>query len=190
MGGPPEGGAASLAALLATKLHIPRARHGLVSRPRLVDRLTEAVAGELTMVCAPAGFGKTALLADWAQHSGRPVAWLSLDVGDNDSVRFWRHVAASLEGVRDGVGQRLAPLLGPPSPRSFEAVVTTLVNELAAGPDELVLVLDDYHLIESQTVHRSLVTGVPARAPAAQPAAGAGLPRRSAAAAGPAAGFW
>jgi len=157
MGGPPEGGAASPAALLATKLHIPRARHGQVSRPRLVDRLTEAVAGELTMVCAPAGFGKTALLADWAQRSGRPVAWLSLDAGDNDPVRFWRHVAAALEGVRDGVGQRLAPLLGPPSPRSFEAVVTTLVNELAARPDELVLVLDDYHLIESQAVHRSLV---------------------------------
>jgi LuxR family maltose regulon positive regulatory protein len=157
MAGPPEGGAASLAALLATKLHIPRARHGLVSRPRLVDLLTEAVVGELTMVCAPAGFGKTALLADWAQRSGRPVAWLSLDAGDNDPVRFWRHVAAALEGIRDGVGQRLAPLLGPPSPRSFEAVVTTLVNELAAGADELVLVLDDYHLIESQAVHRSLV---------------------------------
>ena len=144
-------------ALLATKLHIPRSRHGLVPRPRLADRLTDALAGELTVVSAPAGFGKTALLADWARSSGRPVAWLSLDAGDNDPVRFWRHVAAALGGVQEGIGRRLAPLLGPPSPRSFEAVVTTLVNELAAAPGEPVLVLDDYHLIESQAVHQSLV---------------------------------
>ena len=85
------------------------------------------------------------------------MAWLSLDAGDNDPVRFWRHVAAALEGVRDGVSERLAPLLGPPSPRSFEAVVTTLVNELDAAPGELVLVLDDYHLIESQAVHASVL---------------------------------
>jgi LuxR family transcriptional regulator, maltose regulon positive regulatory protein len=153
----PEGGAAGPDELLATKLHIPRARRGLVPRPRLAGRLTEALAGELTVVCAPAGFGKTALLADWARRSGRPVAWLSLDAGDNDPVRFWRHVAAALGGVREGVGQRLAPLLGPLAPRSFEAVVTTLVNELAAAPDELVLVLDDYHLIESPAVHESVM---------------------------------
>jgi LuxR family maltose regulon positive regulatory protein len=153
----PEGSAASPDALLATKLHIPRSRHRLVPRPRLAERLTEAMEGELTVVCAPAGFGKTALLAEWARRSARPVAWLSLDAGDNDPVRFWRHVAAALAGVREGIGQRLAPLLGPPSPRSFEAVVTTLVNEFAAAPDEPVLVLDDYHLIESQAVHQSLV---------------------------------
>jgi LuxR family transcriptional regulator, maltose regulon positive regulatory protein len=162
MGKPPapaasEGSAAPPDALRATKLHMPRSRHRLVPRPRLADRLTEAMEGELTVVCAPAGFGKTALLADWARHSARPVAWLSLDAGDNDPVRFWRHVAAALAGVREGIGQRLAPLLGPPSPRSFEAVVTTLVNEFAAAPDEPVLVLDDYHLIESQAVHQSLV---------------------------------
>ena len=151
----PEDDAAGLDALLATKLHIPRSHRGLVPRPRLVDWLTVAQAGELIVVCAPAGFGKTALLADWAQRSSRPVAWLSLDTGDNDLVRFWRHVAAALGGVRAGVGQRLAVLLRPP-PRSFEAVVTTLVNELAATQAELALVLDDYHLIESQAVHQSL----------------------------------
>jgi LuxR family maltose regulon positive regulatory protein len=153
----PEGGAASPDALLATKLRVPPARRGLIPRPRLEDRLTEALAGELTVVSAPAGFGKTALLAEWARRSGRPVAWLSLDAGDNDPVRFWRHVAAALGGVREGVAQRLAPLLGPPSPRSFEAVVTTLVNEFVVAADELALVLDDYHLIDSQAVHRSLV---------------------------------
>jgi LuxR family maltose regulon positive regulatory protein len=126
-----------------------------VARPRLVDRLTEGFEGELTVVCAPTGFGKTALLADWIRRSGRAVAWLSLDARDNDPVRFWRDVAAALEGTRAGVGRRLAALLRPP-PRTFEAVVTTLVNELAATPGELVLVLDDYHLIESQAVHQSL----------------------------------
>jgi LuxR family transcriptional regulator, maltose regulon positive regulatory protein len=153
----PGGGVAELDALLATKLHVPRARRGLVGRPRLVDRLTDGLPGGLTVVCAPAGFGKTALLADWARRGARPVAWLSLDTGDNDPARFWRHVAAALGGVREGVGQRLGPLLGPPSPRSFEAVVTTLVNELSAAPGELVLVLDDYHLIDSQAVHQSVV---------------------------------
>jgi LuxR family maltose regulon positive regulatory protein len=153
---PCPAGVGELDALLATKLHVPRTRRGLVARPRLVERLTLGLQGELTVVCAPAGFGKTALLADWARHGGERVAWLSLDAGDNDPSRFWRHVAAALGGVRDGVGQRLGPLLGPPPPRSFEAVVTTLVNGLAAAPGELVLVLDDYHLIDSAAVHQSL----------------------------------
>jgi LuxR family maltose regulon positive regulatory protein len=153
---PPEGGAAELDALLATKLHVPRTRRGLVPRPRLVGRLTQGLEGELTLVCAPAGFGKTALLADWTRRRGRAVAWLSLDAGDNDPARFWRHAAAALGGVREEVGKQLAPLLRPP-PRSFESVVTALVNDLAAVPGELVLVLDDYHLIESQAVHESLV---------------------------------
>ena len=108
-------------------------------------------------MCAPAGFGKTALLADWLRSGGRPVAWLSLDVGDNDPVRFWRHVVAALDRARPGIGERVAPLLGPP-PSSFEGLVTALINELAARPgeDEMVLVLDDYHLVDAQPVHASL----------------------------------
>jgi LuxR family maltose regulon positive regulatory protein len=98
--------------LLATKLHIPRTRPGFVARPRLVDRLAQAHEGELTLVCGPAGFGKTALLADWARRSQRPVAWLSLDEADNDPARFWRHVAAALDTVRPGVAQHVAALLG------------------------------------------------------------------------------
>ena len=89
--------------LLATKLHVPQTRPGFVARPRLADRLTRAHGGELTLVCAPAGFGKTALVADWARASQQPVAWLSLDEGDNDPARFWRHVAAALDTVRPGV---------------------------------------------------------------------------------------
>jgi LuxR family transcriptional regulator, maltose regulon positive regulatory protein len=132
---PGEGGVAELDALLATRLHVPRMRRGLVARPRLVDRLTEGFEGELTVVCAPAGFGKTALLADWIRRSGRAAAWLSLDAGDNDPVRFWRDVAAALEGVRAGAGQRVAALLRPP-PHTFEVVVTALVSELAGAPGE------------------------------------------------------
>jgi LuxR family transcriptional regulator, maltose regulon positive regulatory protein len=142
--------------LLATKLHIPRARPGFVVRPRLVDRLAQAHGGELTLVCAPAGFGKTALLADWARRDRRAVAWLSLDEGDNDPVRFWRHVAAALDTVRPGVAQQVGALLQALQPTSFEAVVTTLVNELAGVAEEVVLVLDDYHLVQAPQVHQSL----------------------------------
>jgi LuxR family maltose regulon positive regulatory protein len=152
----PSAATAAPDALLATKLHIPRTRPGFVVRSRLVDRLAPAQGGELTLVCAPAGFGKTALLADWARRDPRPVAWLSLDEGDNDPVRFWRHAAAALDGVRPGVADRVGALLQGLQPTSFEAVVTALVNELAGVADEVVLVLDDYHLIQAPQVHQSL----------------------------------
>ena len=142
--------------LLATKLHIPRPRPGFVVRPRLTQRLADGIARELVLVCTPAGFGKTTLLADWARGGRRPVAWLSLDEGDNDPVRFWRHVAAALDGVLPGVAGRVAGLLQGLRSASFQAVAATLVNELAAGADEVVLVLDDYHLIQAPPVHASL----------------------------------
>jgi LuxR family transcriptional regulator, maltose regulon positive regulatory protein len=142
--------------LLATKLHIPRTRPGFVPRPRLADRLGAGHGGELTLVCAPAGFGKTALLADWARRDRRPVAWLSLDDADNDPVRFWRHAVAALDALRPGIADRVAPLLQGLQPTSFEAVVTTVVNELAIVTEEVVLVLDDYHLIQAPAVHESV----------------------------------
>ena len=152
---PPAAGVAERDALLTTKLHLPRSRGGFLARPRLLERLTEGTASELTLVCAPAGFGKTALLADWAHRSQQPAAWLSLDEGDNDPGRFWRYAATALDQVRAGIGQQLDVLLDPP-PRSFEAVVTALVNQLATQPDQVVLVLDDYHLIEAKPVHESV----------------------------------
>src|SRR6266705_2056549 len=144
--------------LLATKLHVPRAQPGFVPRARLVEALDEGLARGLVLVCAPAGSGKTALLADWARGGGRPVAWLGLDGGDNDPARFWRYVVAALDRARPGLAERVGPLLGPPPPRSFEGLVTALINELAAdpGPDEVVLVLDDYHLVDSGPVHESV----------------------------------
>jgi LuxR family maltose regulon positive regulatory protein len=103
--------------LLATKLHVPGARPGLVPRPRLAGRLEEGLARGLVLVCAPAGYGKTVLLADWVRRAGFPAAWLSLDAGDNDPARFWRHAVAALDRARPGIGGRLGPLLGPPAPR-------------------------------------------------------------------------
>jgi ATP/maltotriose-dependent transcriptional regulator MalT len=155
----PAGGAASAQdVLLATKLHVPRPQPGFVSRPRLVEALDEGLARRLVLVCAPAGFGKTALLAHWARSGNRPVAWLSLDAADNDPARFWRHLVAALERARPGTGERVGPLLGPPAPRSFEGLVTALINELAAQPadGEVLLVLDDYHLIDAGQVHAPL----------------------------------
>jgi LuxR family transcriptional regulator, maltose regulon positive regulatory protein len=144
--------------LLATKLHVPATRPGFVPRPRLAERLEDGLARELILVSAPAGSGKTGLLADWARHNRRPVAWLSLDPGDNDPARFWRHAAAALDQVRPGIAGRVAALLGPPVPRSFEGVATVVINEIADQPvdDEILLFLDDYHLIGSQRVHKSL----------------------------------
>ncbi len=144
--------------LLATKLHVPRPRPDLVPRPRLAERLDEGLARGLMLVCAPAGYGKTILLADWARRGQQPVAWLSLDAGDNDPARFWRHGVAALDQARPGLAERVGPLLGPPAPSSYQGLLTALINELAAGPDagHVLLVLDDYHLIESQAVHESL----------------------------------
>jgi LuxR family maltose regulon positive regulatory protein len=107
----------------------------------------------------PAGFGKTALLADWARRGDRSVAWLSLDAADNDPARFWRHAVAALDRARPGIAGRAGPLLGPPAPSSFEGLVIVLINELAAQPggDEMLLVLDDYHLIDAQQVHTPLM---------------------------------
>jgi len=140
--------------LLATKLHVLRPPPGFVPRRRLVEALGDGLARGRVLVSAPAGFGKTALLADWARGDGRPVAWLGLDGDDSDPARFWRYAVAALDRARPGLAGRVGPLL----PRSFEGLVTALINELAAnpGPAEVLLVLDDYHLIDSEPVHESV----------------------------------
>ena len=94
--------------LLATKLNVPGLRPDLVPRPRLAQRLEEGRGQGLVLVCAPAGYGKTVLLAEWARRGRRPVAWLSLDAGDNDPARFWRHAVAALDRVRPGISERVS----------------------------------------------------------------------------------
>ena len=153
---------------MATKLYVPRRQPGFVPRPRLVDRLDEGLGRGLILVSAPPGFGKTVLLADWVRRGQRSMAWLSLDAGDNDPARFWRHAAAAVDEVRPGIAERIDPLLGPPPPPSFEGLVSALINELAAQGDarDVILVLDDYHLIDAQAVHASLTFLLEHRPPA------------------------
>jgi LuxR family maltose regulon positive regulatory protein len=141
--------------LVAAKLRPPRPRQGWVPRPRLVQRLRAETARDLVLVCAPAGFGKSSLLADWARQEPRPVAWLSLDEGDNDPVRFWRHVVAALDAVApDVVARGTAPVGGGAG--GLDAAATALTNAFADASDEVVLVLDDHHLVHAPPVHRAL----------------------------------
>jgi LuxR family maltose regulon positive regulatory protein len=144
-----------MALLLETKLHIPKPRRGLVTRPRLIERLGRVGESALTLLSAPAGFGKTTLLAEWlaaAPAEGRSVAWLSLDERDNDPALFWRYVVAALRTAVPAVGAGALSLLQTPQ-SSMDAVLATLLNELDAVPGDVVLVLDDYHLIEDREVN-------------------------------------
>jgi LuxR family transcriptional regulator, maltose regulon positive regulatory protein len=136
--------------LLETKLHAPRRRRDLVARPSLMARLGRETQAKLTLVSAPAGFGKSTLLAEWL--GSRPVdgsvtAWLSLDPNDNHPVLFWSHVIAAVQAVAPGLGARARTLLELPEP-PIEAALASLLNELNALPDRVVLVLDDYHAVD------------------------------------------
>jgi LuxR family maltose regulon positive regulatory protein len=144
--------------LLTTKLHAPRRRRGRVARPRLVERLRRGDEAALTLVSAPAGFGKTTVLGDWlsaAATADRSVAWLSLDGRDNDPALFWAYLVAAVQTAMPDVGAGALALLSSPQ-ASAEAVVASLVNDLDAVPGDLVLVLDDYHVIESVEVHEGM----------------------------------
>ncbi|WP_433504782.1 LuxR C-terminal-related transcriptional regulator [Pseudonocardia halophobica] len=142
--------------LLATKLRPPPLRDGFVARPRVFASLADAVSRELVVVSAPAGFGKSSAISEWAARCGTPVAWLSLDDADNDPVRFWRHVAAALDVARPGLAAAVAARSGGLSTPSYHAAVAALVNELAESAETVVLVLDDYHVVDSAAVHASL----------------------------------
>jgi LuxR family transcriptional regulator, maltose regulon positive regulatory protein len=142
--------------LLTTKLYIPPVRTGLVSRPRLVERLKGGLTGKLTLISAPAGFGKTTLLSGWIPQSERYVAWLSLDDSDNDPIRFWIYFISALQLLQPSLGEKALLLLQSPQPPPSELILTTLLNELVAFPDDFALILDDYHLIESLAIHEGL----------------------------------
>ncbi len=140
--------------LLGTKLHVPRWRRGLVARPRLSERLSRGAESALTLVSAPAGFGKTTLLGEWlaaAPADGRSVAWLSLDQRDNDPALFWTYLVAALKTATPEAGAGSLSLLQPPQPPS-EAGLATLLNDLDAVSNDVVLVLDDYHVIDAREV--------------------------------------
>lgn len=141
--------------LLATKLFVPRPRRSLIPRARLDERLAAALAAPVTLVAAPAGFGKTTAVAAWAATVDRSVAWLALDEADNDLPRFLRYLAAALQHIEPDVGRDLTD-----APGNGEAVVAALINDVAAARADFVLVLDDYHVIEQPAVHGALQTVV------------------------------
>ena len=142
--------------LLKTKLFVPRMHPNHVVRPQLLQRLDEGRYRKLTLISAPAGFGKTTLLSAWTAACGRQVAWLSLDEGDNDPIHFLSYVVAALQTVAPDIGRGVLNTLQSSQPPSMEAFLTTLLNDVSAASDEFLLVLDDYHLIDTDPVDRAL----------------------------------
>lgn len=148
--------------MLETKFYLPRSRPGAVPRPRLVDVLDRGTSATLTLVSAPAGFGKTTLLAQWLERrthgdrGGPSVAVLSLDAGDNEPRTYWSYLVTALRMVAPQVGVEELALLQTADPPPIHRLLTTLLNELGALPADVVLVLDDYHVIESREVHEAM----------------------------------
>jgi LuxR family maltose regulon positive regulatory protein len=127
-----------------------------VLRPRLLDSLNDSRHRKLTLVSAPAGFGKTTLLTEWCNPQKADIAWLALDPNDNDPTRFLVYIIAALQPIAPKLGQGVMNALRSPQPPSPETVLPTLLNELAAVPTDFVLVLDDYHVIETKAIHHAL----------------------------------
>src|SRR3990172_5704043 len=148
--------------VLATKLYIPPPRPKVVLRPRLIERLNEGLrqnqgfGRKLTLVSAPAGFGKTTLVSEWITSCERPAAWVSLDEGDNDPTRFLAYLVAALQTIAANIGEGVLRVLQAPQPPPIESILTALLNEITTVPDNFVLVLDDYHVIDAKPVDTAL----------------------------------
>ena len=137
------------APLVATKLNLPVLRPRVVARPRLRDLLSRSEHAKLTLISAPAGFGKTTLLADWLAHlpdRKTSIAWLALDASDNEPTLFWPHLVAALQAAAARAGATFPDL--PSAMQPDRAFVATLLNQLAAGPMTTIVVLDDLHLVD------------------------------------------
>ncbi len=144
------------APLLTTKLHVPSIRPELVARPRLVERLKEGLQRRLTLVSAPAGYGKTTLVTHWLHEAGRPFVWLTLETNDSDPARFLAYLVAALKGIDPRLGQAVEPMLATPQPPPPESILTALINDIATLEEPFALVLDDYHLISTLAIHERL----------------------------------
>ncbi len=154
--------------ILATKLYIPTPRAKIVLRPRLIEQLNEGLQRKLTLISASAGFGKTTLVSEWAASCGQPVAWLSLDKGDNDPARFLIYLVTALQSIVANIGTGVLGALQSHQPPSIESILTALLNEITTIPDNpstrpfgqsgqrFILVLDDYHIIDSKPVDNAL----------------------------------
>jgi LuxR family maltose regulon positive regulatory protein len=142
--------------LLVTKLHIPSTRSPLVQRKRLLEKLNQGLSSKLILVSAAAGFGKTTVLSEWVRQVELPVSWFSLDERDNEPTRFWSYFVTALQQNSPNLGEAMLGMLRSPAPLSFEAFLTPLLNEFAQLQTNLILVLDDYHLITTSIIHEAL----------------------------------
>lgn len=142
--------------LLQSKLFFPPTRPALVPRPRLLDKLNEGLHGKLTLISAPAGFGKTTLVSEWLASTPRPTAWLSLDEADSDPARFLAYLVAALQSVVANLGEGVLGALQSSQPPPIASLLTDLLNEIATLAGNFILVLDDYHLIDSTAVDQAL----------------------------------
>jgi LuxR family maltose regulon positive regulatory protein len=142
--------------ILATKLYIPLPRSKIVHRSRLTKRIDKGLHGNLTLISAPAGFGKTTLVSEWITGCERPAAWLSLDEGDNDPIRFLTYLIAAIKKIASNIGEGALGLLQSPQPPPTESILTTFLNEISTIKDNFILILDDYHVINTKRVHDTL----------------------------------
>ena len=138
--------------LLASKLYVPQPRPDLVQRTHLIDRLNIGIHQKLTLISAPAGFGKTTLLSEWVSQSETPVAWISLDKGDVDSVHFIHYLVAALQSIQANLGKAALSMLRSPQQPPIKSIMINLIKEIADIPSEFVLVLDDYHSIDTKKI--------------------------------------
>lgn len=142
--------------LLVTKFYIPSARSSWVKRDRLIRLLNQSIERKLTLVSAPAGFGKTTLLSDWAHQVAIPVSWLSLDERDNDPVQFWTYVIGSLQQIHHKVGEATLAMLRSTEAIPFETFLIPFINKIANTKENIALILDDYHVITAESIHRAI----------------------------------
>jgi LuxR family maltose regulon positive regulatory protein len=142
--------------LIATKLYLPQPRGDIVPRPRLVEKLDSGLQGKVTVVSAPAGYGKTTLLSDWAQRIDQSVIWLSLDEKDNDLPRFLRYLLKAIQQIDRRIGKDVLDVLASPQSPPAEILLTLLINDIAASDQEFVLVLDDCHEITNFEIYKEL----------------------------------
>lgn len=144
--------------LIKTKFFAPPARPNQVPRQALLEKCQETrqLGIQLTLISAPAGFGKTSLASDWVRTSGLPFTWLTLDEGDNDPPRFWRYVLAALEMIDGQIGKSIQPALNSVQPPDIRQVVTRIVNDIVNTEIEFILVIEDYHIVEQAEMHDSV----------------------------------
>ena len=142
--------------ILATKIYVPLPRPKAILRSRLTDRLDDVLHRKLTLVSAPAGFGKSTLVSEWLASRKQPAAWLSLDKEDGDRIRFLTYFASAIQAVAAAIGSDVVRVLQSPQPPSTESVLAHLLNDIAAAAQPLVFVLDNYHVTESPPVDQAV----------------------------------